>query len=439
MSKKFTVKTEDDSVKNLLDALEKDERYAEQARAVNASYQQQQQQNQSYSPKEGNDNEPTGNDDSNDRSIIPNTIEADVAALTSWPKTDNCSAWTPSNYLGVPFGVIVYNPHPLPLQAPSTVCCFCKGQQVSADDPIFNPCNCKKCHRSCFKKWRQGWINPRNYWSCPECMYNYKIERISQADYKTSDEVRRDIRCKIGQLWAAIVLSIAAAVSIFATIAWAADRDNKNVPVFIKSVLTSVAYGFPNANSTRDWREEFKQPDVSVVQYYGLLGALIVSIIILIISCFADTGDKKTRSGKGCCDQCYCRNDSSSDTCFWCCYWTSVNDHSSPTSCNCDCCNDMSCDCCSGDGCDCDGGGGGCDGDCDCKMGDMGEAAAIILVVVVVIVLISAIFVAIGFAVRKSAQLHDSIATTIEKQAEEFEGSTIVFGVGEFVRPTDQV
>ena len=72
-------------------------------------------------------------------------------------------------------------------------------------------------------------------------------------------------------------------------------------------------------------------------------------------------------------------------------------------------------------------------------MGDMGEAAAIILVIVVVIVLISAIFVAIGFAIRKSAQLHDAVATTIEKQAEEYEGSTIVFGIDEFVRPTNQV
>lgn len=69
----------------------------------------------------------------------------------------------------------------------------------------------------------------------------------------------------------------------------------------------------------------------------------------------------------------------------------------------------------------------------------MGEAAAILLVIIVVIVLVSAIFVAIGFAVRKSAQMHDSIATTIQKQAEEFEGSTIVFGMDEFVRPTNQV
>ena len=58
-------------------------------------------------------------------------------------------------------------------------CALC-GEGDRPDDPLFKPCPCDRLwHRAtCFRKWRRGFISPRNYWSCPDCLYNYNMERI---------------------------------------------------------------------------------------------------------------------------------------------------------------------------------------------------------------------------------------------------------------------
>lgn len=420
----------DESLKRLLASLEDDPRYADQARTATKEYESHIDDTAGYSSTYTPSSANAGVVASGDPSSAYNV---QGAVSPNWDLSQ-CTGWTPMSFLGAPMGVVVWNPHPPKLDEATARCAFCNEGQTSNDDPLFQPCQCKLCHRSCFKQWRLGWINPRNFYQCRDCMYNYKIERIAPDEYQSPAEVRRTIRCKIGQLWIAIVLTIAAACSLVATIAWAADRDNKNVPVFVKSLLTSVAYGFPNSNSTALWRDEFHNPAVHVFQYYGLLGAFVVSIIILILSCLSRTTESE-RSGKGCCDQCYCNGDNggSSNMCFWCCFWNSTSTThggggGSGGGGDCGDCNCGNCNCL-----DCSGGG------CDCKLGDMGEAAAIVIVVVIVVVLVSAIFVAVLYAVRKSAQLHDSVATLIRKQQEELENATVVFGKDEFVRPLDRV
>src|SRR4051812_40023660 len=52
------------------------------------------------------------------------------------------------------------------------ICWLCNNNARPRD--LFKPCPCDVvCHRDCFRKWREGWINPRNYFCCPTCMFSY--------------------------------------------------------------------------------------------------------------------------------------------------------------------------------------------------------------------------------------------------------------------------
>jgi hypothetical protein len=62
-----------------------------------------------------------------------------------------------------------------------------------------------------------------------------------------------------------------------------------------------------------------------------------------------------------------------------------------------------------------------------------------LILVVVVIVLISAIFVIIFFAIRRMSLIHDRLTDMLLNQQLELESQTIVLGVGETLRPIDQV
>ena len=169
-------------------------------------------------------------------------------------------------------------------------CALCgEGDIRPNDDPLFKPCPCDRVwHRAtCFRKWRRGIISPRNYWSCPDCLYNYNMERIrDDHNFKTKEEIKRKIWIEIAKLWVAILFGVAATTAILAVISYGADSSEKNIPVVMKSMLTSVLYGFPEGNQTDIWREEFKDPDVSVSEWYGMFGGFLCALVILgIASC----------------------------------------------------------------------------------------------------------------------------------------------------------
>ena len=294
---------------------------------------------------------------------------------------------------------------------------------------LFKPCKCGWVNRYAFKKWRQGWINPRNYFSCPDCMYSYKIERVNTGKEETPTKaaIRRKYRCKLALFWLVLLLVIGGTIAGLSGIYYAIDNGNKNIPVAVKALLTSVVSGFPHSNSTDAWRDEFRRPDVAVWPYYTLLGAFTGALIVLTIfacrGCSFDENDQKVSK----CDTCSCcRNTGGCDGVPYCyCYNPCPTPHQARSDVA-DCpCNACTTDC------------GKCDTDMDCEGG--GQALAIILVVIILIVLVSAIVVIILYAVKKCAVFHDQFAKTILAQAEELENETIVLGMTESLRPSDAV
>lgn len=293
---------------------------------------------------------------------------------------------------------------------------------MSPGGDLFKPCQCPTLiHRGCFRKWRATWINPRNYFSCPTCLCSYKIERLHPASAETTSRITKWFRYQIAKLWFSLFIVMGAIVTALALISWAADRNNKNVPVGMKYVLSSVVNGFPDRNSTSAWKEEFMSPDKWTWQYYTLLAVFLSSLVILLLfslfGCSFDKNDKElTRCD--CSSNLYCS-----------CY--------SPCPTTLDCGN---CDCC---GHDCGQSCGGCSAP-SCNTG--GDDAAplllillIIIVIIVVIVIFSAVFIVIVFAGQKMSVLYTQMAKMIRCQAQELEGETEVLDVNELWRPLNQV
>lgn len=303
---------------------------------------------------------------------------------------------------------------------PSGCCWYC--QSAERADMLFKPCACNSfIHRDCFRKWRTGWINPRNYFQCPNCCHSYKMERVRVSSGQTKANILRNYRFGLIKLWLGTFLFIGGIIAILATIAYFSDRSEKNIPVAIKFMMTSVVGGFPNSNSTAEWRENFRKPDVYVWPYYSLLGLLITSLLILIGFCFLGcTFDEKERRHRNCCADC-CAGNNGNDVGLWWCYCYDPCPH---CNCNINCVEGCK-------GCGSCGGGGG---DCKCD-GDGAQVLIILLVVIIVIIILSAIVVVILYAIQKGSLLYDRMTHALLSQAQELEGETVVLAVNESWRP----
>mgnify|MGYP001583458980 FL=1 len=227
--------------------------------------------------------------------------------------------------------------------------------------------------------------------------------------------------------WLSILAVLGGVTAFISTIAYGLDTGHKNIPVTMKYMLTSVLHGWPPPDAADAWSAEFKQPDHPVWPYYTLLGAFLTSLMILIA--FAAVGctyDETERSSRTCCQSCGCSDNG--NHCLFCycndpCPYNVYGGGGSGGSC---CCGDC--------------GGGGRGHDCDCKgSGGGGEALIVIAIVVVVVVLVSAIFVVIGYALRKWALFHDRMTDMLLRQQCELEGETVVLGMHESVRPLNEV
>ena len=285
-------------------------------------------------------------------------------------------------------------------------------------ETLYQPCRCGTyIHRGCFRQWRAGWINPRNYFQCPNCLYSYNIERVKPATTESKERIVQRYRCAVLQVWLVTLLVLAFFVDFFAVISYYADTSDKNVPVGMKYMLSSVINGFPDSNSTDVWRAEFKLPQYHVWPYYTLLGVLCTSILILtafmFVGCTFDEDERKRKGGCNCCNDC-CNGIN-----YGGCYCYDPCPH-------CDC---SRCYCGGGGGCNFSGGGGG----------NLGEAAIILVLVIVVVVIFSAIFVVIMFCIQKVTLLYDRVSDMLQNQQWELEGETVVLGIHESWRPNDRV
>ena len=297
------------------------------------------------------------------------------------------------------------------------LCWYCanSGRNDELYDELYQPCNCPSViHRSCFRKWRQGWINPRNYFACPNCLYSYNIERVRPSTVESTQRILRRYRLKVAQVWLSVLLMLTGVVALIATIAYYADRSEKNIPVGVKWALSSVVSGFPSTNSTSLWREEFKSPDHFVWPYYTLLGMFTASVIILslfgLYGCSFNENERRTN--------CTCCQD--------CCNGCGVVYIYDPCP-TCNTCGSPSCDCKS---CDrCPSGGGGGDNDA------MVVVLLVVVLVIVVIVIFSALVVVIAFCIQRMSVLYDRLGSMLRHQQYELEGETVVLGMNESWRP----
>jgi hypothetical protein len=203
-------------------------------------------------------------------------------------------------------------------------------------------------------------------------MTSYHIERVKDGTIasESRDKIVNHFRCRMVMFYLAMLLILAALIGGIAGIAYGADDDDKNVPVGVKYMMTSVVSGLPPDNATTIWREQFKQPHVAVWPYYTLLGTLCAAIIILIaFACIGCTFNEDERPRRKCSDQCGCGGSGNSGSDMWIySYWGCYNCNTPMDSCYCPC--DKCCDdCCgngsaraNGGGCgNCSGGGGDCD------------------------------------------------------------------------------
>ena len=301
-------------------------------------------------------------------------------------------------------------------------CRYCR--QYGNQDALFRPCECDAIHRECFCKWRQGWINPRNYFSCPDCMRSYRIERVRESSAESKERIRSRYRVKVFTLWLGTLGFFCGFIGAVASLAYLCDRSEKNIPVALKYMLTSVVSGFPDKNSTTLWMEDFKKPNVAVWPYYTLFATFVSSICILVaftcIGCTFDETERRRR--RPCCEDCC----SDAGVCYCYCYDPCPHN-------NCCCLGDDSDDCDCKD-CNCKGGCGGGGGG-----GGGGEAFIIIFLVIAVVVIISAVFVVIFYAVKKWTLLYDRMTDMLLQQQAELEGDTVVLAMNETWRPMNEV
>ena len=285
---------------------------------------------------------------------------------------------------------------------PTETCWLCGSPQRPGD--LFQPCPCPVvCHRDCFRQWRAGWINPRNYFSCPTCLSRYNIERVQGDSVATKPEIVAQYRAKVAILFLSLFFTIGGCTTAVALIAYGFDAASKNIPVAVKFMLTSVIHGWPASDAAKQWRREFRSAAVPVWPYYTLLGGIVTAIVILIM--FAVAG---------------CTVDENKGSCRDCLKSWSPGGGSGHSG--------------SGDYC--------CSCNCKCNLkcgGDLGEAAIFLVLIIIIVVLLSAIFVIIAFAVRKWALFHDRMTDMLRTQQGEMEGETVVLGMGEQVRPFNEV
>lgn len=335
------------------------------------------------------------------------------------------------------FGKIVSNAPPQFIDRSAT-CWFCKSGSgcdgATPGNELFCPCDCyTPIHRECFRRWRGSWMNPRNYFGCPTCGHSYQLQQVLPGTDASRARVVRAYRIAILKIWLVVILGFAGLSMAVGGIGYGADKDEKNIPVAVKCLLTSVISGFPNSNSTTEWREDFKRPEVPVWPYYSLLGIFVTSLVVLIAflftGCSFDENDRRRRGHCTCCDDCC----DGTNGCVWMCYDPCPTSHIG-----------------SGDGtqhCDCTVNGGGCNGDCgncnssgssgDC--GDAGAILAVLVIVIIAIVIFSAIVVLILAMIQRCSLLYDRMTDMVRQQELEREHEVIVLGMHETWKPNEAI
>jgi hypothetical protein len=286
----------------------------------------------------------------------------------------------------------------------------CKAEPVNE---FIRPCQCNfPVHKSCIEKWRSTSLTPEKYYYCPNCKGKFTTKKIKNE--VSGDEIKniqREYYCKVSFFIFFFLAFWMFIITLWSVFAWGCDKDYKNIPVFIKYIMSSIAYGFPSKNETAIWRKDFKDPDVKTWQYYGLFGSVITAICTLLLlwteyyytseqsywkKYLTNTqkyGLEKKYGTYFCCISCCicCHEYNDNNTCL------RIENNRTKSCCDGNCGGNCgNCNCCCCDNC----------GNCNCS--NCGNDACIfvliLVVIIIVIVLISAICVLIGFMVYKVSE-----------------------------------
>eukprot|EP00759_Apiculatamorpha_spiralis_P012268 PhF_6_TR19294/c0_g1_i1/m.28365 len=304
-------------------------------------------------------------------------------------------------------------------------CCWiCLSSQPATD--LFQPCKCNSwVHRKCLHTWRYKGAHARSMTHCPNCATPYRV--VPTYIPGTHIDTQRMYRQEIWKLWASIVVGFGALIGFIAGVSYLLDDTNKEVPVLMRYAMSSVLHGVPDSVEIETWRSDFHKKEIRVWPYYGILGLVVTSCIVLIANacCGISDGDHqrsvssplRTNYRYSTCPDCYCYN----TDCYCCCDGPSYHHHHTHNNCGA-CCGD----CCSGSNCncsDCKGGGGGGSGD-----NPVVAILAVLLIVVMLVVVVSAVWVVVGYGIKKMNNGYGAYSMKLLAYSQERSGETTVLG-----------
>lgn len=170
-----------------------------------------------------------------------------------------------------------------------------------SEDPelgrLIRPCSCrgsqKYVHEGCLRAWRKASPTQRNLWECPTCKYQYRLERLTWANWATSKLVRAFLTLLILFL-TVFILGFVADPIIYL---WSDP---------ISAVVDGLSGSFDEFDELRDWLPEEELPDTWPWHFYR--GFFALGLVGLVKSFFAmrpwhwwnvRTGAGGRRGGRG--------------------------------------------------------------------------------------------------------------------------------------------
>lgn len=101
-------------------------------------------------------------------------------------------------------------------EAQPPCCRICYGTERDGEDgPLFRPCSCRGTmawvHMECLDRWRKTSVNPRSFYRCDQCHFQYRLGRVFEA-FPSPD--RFSVARLLGMRFAVHVISVGALLSL---------------------------------------------------------------------------------------------------------------------------------------------------------------------------------------------------------------------------------
>lgn len=101
-------------------------------------------------------------------------------------------------------------------EAQPPCCRICYGTEMDGEDgPLFRPCSCRGTmawvHMECLDRWRKTSVNPRSFYRCDQCHFQYRLGRVFEA-FPSPD--RFSVARLLGMRFAVHVISVGALLSL---------------------------------------------------------------------------------------------------------------------------------------------------------------------------------------------------------------------------------